>query len=396
MDGETIVSLFSLTKAMTASAIGVLLEEDGALGWDTTLKSVLPDFRHLNAAVEKDATLRELLTHRAGLSEYNSLWMQDSGRFYFDKSQTLPAFAALPVTAGIRQKYQYNNSNYAMLAAAVEKATGLTPGSFLVQKFFDPLKLTTKSVVRPDGGGDNLSEGFMALSHGSHLLTFYNSLLHAAADQFSGGTTTKDSPSKQIPSILSGYIPTGYPILLDQSYGFGWHRSQLTNSAGASGENKRLVFPMPTIACALSWRQFRYVAKLANCDAFNWMAGLLLEPILDSSEKADFETLSSNAAKRNVDMWKELHASLAKAQKPGTKPKRPKEYVRKYLNNLINWYLEVCLETDALRIVFQGDLEHRHAFRHYRDDVVTWLLTHDENAAVGRYPSTSPGPWLLN
>ncbi|KUJ24544.1 beta-lactamase/transpeptidase-like protein [Mollisia scopiformis] len=327
--------------------------------------------------------------------------------------------------------------------------SGLALGRFLDQRSLKPLGMTRMSVVHPEGEGgeENISEGYVALSDGSttrierpfagddkimfgamgvnscvkDLLTIYGVLLHAAADQFSGGTTVmKDSLFKQIQTVFSAHTPTGNPTLLNRSYGFGWHRSQLPNQVGASGENKRLILSMPIIARGTNSTTVLYhdgnstasqnwiilvpeahsaiivlTNTMANCDASNWIACMLLDTLLDSPDKNDFEDLSIIAAKKNVDMWKELHSSLEKGQKPGTTPKPLGRYVGKYWNNFGNWYLEVYLEADELRMAFQSDREYVHALRHYHNDIFTLLLMQDENAEIGRYPSTGPGPWLL-
>jgi CubicO group peptidase (beta-lactamase class C family) len=72
MDDETIVSLFSLTKAMTASAMAVLVDNE-QLAWDSTVVSVLPDFQHQSSIVQSHTTVRDFLTHQAGLGQYNAL-----------------------------------------------------------------------------------------------------------------------------------------------------------------------------------------------------------------------------------------------------------------------------------------------------------------------------------
>ncbi|KAF2791292.1 beta-lactamase/transpeptidase-like protein [Melanomma pulvis-pyrius CBS 109.77] len=108
MNEETVVSLFSLTKAMAASAVSVLVSE-GTTTFDTPLVEIIPDFRHHDPTIQSETTLRDLLTHRVGWAQYNAIWMQDQGRLYLDKNQSLITAATLPVTAGFREKFQYNN-----------------------------------------------------------------------------------------------------------------------------------------------------------------------------------------------------------------------------------------------------------------------------------------------
>lgn len=108
MDEETVVSLFSLTKAMTASAIGNLVDSEKT-SWDEKVVHAFPGFWRENETVLDKTTIRYLLTHRAGLGQYNSLWVQDFGRLYLGKQQTVFTAEKLPVTAEFRKKFQYNN-----------------------------------------------------------------------------------------------------------------------------------------------------------------------------------------------------------------------------------------------------------------------------------------------
>jgi len=123
---------------------------------------------------------------------------------------------------------------------------------------------------------------------------------------------------------------------------------------------------------------------------------MVLEGLLDSPEKHDFEAFAAASAKRIVELWQELPQKIVKRRVNGTKPKSLDEYVGKYWNDIGNWHMDVFIEKNTLNIAFQGDRKHSHAIKHHTNNIFTWLLTQDENAAVGRFTYTSPGQWLLN
>ncbi|WP_264173776.1 serine hydrolase domain-containing protein [Pseudomonas chlororaphis] len=68
MTGDTILRLASITKSMV-SAVAMRLVEQGKLSLDDTVSQWLPDFRpRLADGTQPSITLKQLLTHTAGLS----------------------------------------------------------------------------------------------------------------------------------------------------------------------------------------------------------------------------------------------------------------------------------------------------------------------------------------
>jgi CubicO group peptidase (beta-lactamase class C family) len=63
---DTRFGIASNTKAFTATAIGMLVEE-GKLQWDAPVIRYLPDFAMYDPFVTREITIRDLLVHRSGL-----------------------------------------------------------------------------------------------------------------------------------------------------------------------------------------------------------------------------------------------------------------------------------------------------------------------------------------
>ncbi|KAK3375820.1 beta-lactamase/transpeptidase-like protein [Lasiosphaeria ovina] len=429
MDQNSIDSLFSLTKFMTAAALGFLLDANGA-SWDSTLVSLVPSFRHHNATVQQETTLRDLLSHRVGLAQYSALFMQDFGRLYLDKSEILTTASALPLTAGFR-----------------ENRSPTSLGEYLMKHFFEPLGMTRTSVIRGPGGGD-ASEGYMALADSTparterpfvgddqimfgamgvnscvkDLLAFYSEALRAGADQLArGATSTEGSPFRHVPTLWSSQVPLPESSLLERSYALGLFRLQLPQPMTSSTMNSGRLPNPPVVArgsppqlalyhggnsaASQNWAillpetQSAIVVltnTMANCDAANLIGSMLLETLLDSPQKNDYEELSRIASNAGIEQWRTLHASLEKKRIIGTHPKPLASYTGKYWNHVGNFYFEVFLdECGSVAFAFQGDRTTSHSLRHYNNDVFAWTLTQDENVATGRFPYTSEGPWLL-
>jgi len=66
VDGQTLFGIASNTKAFTAPALGLLVEE-GKLEWDAPVVRYLPWFQLADPYVTRELTVRDLLVHRSGL-----------------------------------------------------------------------------------------------------------------------------------------------------------------------------------------------------------------------------------------------------------------------------------------------------------------------------------------
>lgn len=135
--------LASASKPITALAILTLFEK-GLLDLDAPVTTYLPELSY------HTVTIRHLLTHRSGLSRYMSL-----GHIHWgDKSTALSNCdmlelfvqhnPALEFTPGSR--FIYNNSNYAILAAVVEKLSGQDFGDYVHDAIFAPLGMNNSFI----------------------------------------------------------------------------------------------------------------------------------------------------------------------------------------------------------------------------------------------------------
>ena len=126
--------LASVSKQFTAAAI-LLLMEDGRLTLDDPVRQWLPALPARNAGV----TIRHLLTHGAGLIDYEDVLPEGLGRQLRD-ADVLEILAKQDWTyfppGG---DFQYSNSGYALLALIVEQASGQDYPEFLQQRIFQPL-----------------------------------------------------------------------------------------------------------------------------------------------------------------------------------------------------------------------------------------------------------------
>lgn len=124
--------LASFTKQFTAMAI-MLLAHDGNLSYDDKLARFFPEIPEWGRGI----TVRQLLTHTAGLPDYDELYTGAAQIHDDEVIKLLELQPAAMFPAGTR--WHYSNSAYVMLGVIVQKASGMSYPEFLRKRIFEPL-----------------------------------------------------------------------------------------------------------------------------------------------------------------------------------------------------------------------------------------------------------------
>jgi CubicO group peptidase (beta-lactamase class C family) len=133
---NTPFELASISKTFTATAV-LKLDQEGMLSLDEPVKLYFPDFPY------EAVTIRQLLTHRSGLPDYVFM----SNNFITDRSHYMSNEDVVnifiekkaPLLFFPNSKFEYSNSNYAILAAIITKVTGLKFQTYMHDSIFVPL-----------------------------------------------------------------------------------------------------------------------------------------------------------------------------------------------------------------------------------------------------------------
>jgi CubicO group peptidase (beta-lactamase class C family) len=132
--------LGSDTKAMTASLVGMLVEE-GKLQWEAPLAVVFPKVSALQKADLGKVTVSQLLHHTAGLPA-NLKWadLQAKARRVADQREAAleEAIRTRLITAP-GSTYLYSNTGYVLAGLVVENLTGKSWEDVMQQRLFTPL-----------------------------------------------------------------------------------------------------------------------------------------------------------------------------------------------------------------------------------------------------------------
>lgn len=133
--------LASLSKTFTAVAI-MKMVQDGQIGLDNTVKDYFPKFPY------DGVTIRSLLSHRSGLPYYQYEFdlKVRTEKIYLTNKQMMDWFgSATPAPKPLNMPdhfFTYNNTNFAVLAAIVEKVSGKSFDEYLREKILLPAGMT--------------------------------------------------------------------------------------------------------------------------------------------------------------------------------------------------------------------------------------------------------------
>jgi CubicO group peptidase (beta-lactamase class C family) len=136
VDEHTLFAVASTTKPMTATALGILVDE-GRLHWDDPVVRHLPEFRLYDARAAEELTVRDLLAHRTGLPRGDLLWWSSP----YSREEVVRRVRYLRPLWPIRTQFTYQNVMYIAAGELVESLAGTSWDEFLAERLFRPLSM---------------------------------------------------------------------------------------------------------------------------------------------------------------------------------------------------------------------------------------------------------------
>ncbi|MCL7958124.1 MAG: serine hydrolase [marine benthic group bacterium] len=146
VDEHTRFGIASNTKAFTATALALLVEEE-RLEWDAPVIRYLPWFQMWDPWVTREITVRDLLVHRSGLGlgQGDLLGWPPSDR---TREEIVRAIRWLEPVTSFRSAYAYDNVLYHVAALVIESVSGQTWEEFVRSRIVDPLGMSDTRVSR--------------------------------------------------------------------------------------------------------------------------------------------------------------------------------------------------------------------------------------------------------
>ncbi len=123
-------TLFSVTKSIVATAAGFAIDE-GLFSLDTKILPLFPEYEHCESGEWENLTVRSVLT------------MQSNKEFTFLQDMT-GNYAEMFMKAPFRKEkgFLYSNNDAHMVAAIIQKTSGMSLVDYLIPRLFQPLGIT--------------------------------------------------------------------------------------------------------------------------------------------------------------------------------------------------------------------------------------------------------------
>jgi len=384
VDANTIFGIASTTKAFTAGALGILVDEK-KVSWDAPVTKYLPWFQIEGPYITREVTVRDLLTHRTGLPRGDRLWYASG----FSRTEVLHRVRRLEPNWSFRSRYGYQNIMF-MAAGEVAAAAGGTSWDDLVrEKIFTPLGMTrTTTTIRalpamqdvsmphelrndtvyviPWRNMDNLGPAGSMNSSANDLAQWLRMQLHDGV--YAGKRVMSDSVVEEMhtPQTVIRMSDENRKLYDDthfMAYGLGWslrdyHGRLLVTHGGVIDGMRTEIGMAPEDSLA--------IVVLANLDGTNLPTALLyraLDAYMGAPER-DWSKLLLDARDKSEARSDSTRRAFEADRVANTRPSLPLgSYAGVYSDSM---YEDIEVKYDGKSLVatmgpsYTGDLSHWH------------------------------------
>ncbi len=152
VDGKTLFEIASNSKAFTAAALAMLVDE-GKLAWDDPVTKHLPEFQMYDAYVTHEMTVRDLLTHRSGLGlgAGDLLWWPTTD---FSTDEIIHKLRYIRPATSFRSSYAYDNLLYIVAGRIIAAKSGKTWGETIRERILRPVGMASTTTSLADNAGN--------------------------------------------------------------------------------------------------------------------------------------------------------------------------------------------------------------------------------------------------
>jgi CubicO group peptidase (beta-lactamase class C family) len=337
---DTLFGIGSCTKAFTATALALLVDE-GKADWDDPVRKHWPGFRLDDPLADRDVRLRDLLCHRIGLARHDLLWY----RAPWSIEESVRRMAYLPRSTSFRSTYEYNNLAYLAAGLIIGRIAKQPWHEFVRERLFKPLQMDRAVFT----SGDAQKAADHASPHGHDdkrevtIIPWYNddkqirasgSIKASACDlsrwlrfQLSGGEfdgkrlisveALQETHTPQVPVPPSAAERAAGAI--QASYGLGWHitdyRGHAVHEHGGAVDGFRariILVPRKKLGLVV-------LTNLEDMEIVNAAGNNLLDHLLDLKPRDWNAFFTEEHRKAKAAEEERLRNKLKRV--PGTKPK---------------------------------------------------------------------------
>ncbi len=395
VDENTIFGMASLTKAMTATALAILVD-DGKLHWNDRVRDHLPWFELSDPWISDRVTISDLLSHQVGIGRMTGNRL----RFMPGRDpQTIMGFLKQqPFEADFRSGYVYSNMMYMVAGLVIEAVSGMSWNDYMTEHLFQPLGMNSaRTSITQIAEQDNIAFPHQEINDEVIVIPKRNfdnvgpaaSVMASVSDMAKWMMLNLDTPGvykgqeivslEQMKAIFQPRqrIPLEDPFTEKiTSYGYGWglrhyEGYRIAQHSGATDGMTSLLVLVPEEELGI------IIASNLFCNFRPAVRNYILDAFLEIDRDKDWHDHYFNQFEKDKKEALERRAEIESKRVHGTTPTLPlKAYVGKFHHPVYD-NAEVSLD-DKGQLVMQlwdddemiADLEHWHhdTFRaHWRN-----------------------------
>jgi CubicO group peptidase (beta-lactamase class C family) len=381
VDERTLFSIASCSKAFTAAALAILVDER-KLRWEDKATKYLPTLQLYDPYVTHELTVRDLICHRSGLATFGGdlVWYNTT----HGRDEILRRLRFLKPTTSFRSAFGYQNNMFLAAGQIVPVVSGRSWEEFVRERIFKPLGMTATTSIK--SVGDNAATPHMvrddraiviapcqsdnigpaaAINAGARDMAQWLRL-QLGQGKYGEKRVYSESQARAMwsPQTIVGGVTIGPAASHLRAYALGWFVSdyhgklRVEHDGDLDGMHSKVIL-IPELKLG--------VATMTNSDTpvANIVAGRAIDAAL--GVPLEDRNATALAAKKVVDAaakraWERAVAARAK----DTKPSLPlADYAGKYTSDL---YGDVRVSEEEGRLVLHfvptpplvADLEHWH------------------------------------
>ena len=135
----------SNTKLFTAVAAGILADE-GKVDLDKSIRQYLPSIQFYNDDLNRTVTLRDMLSHRTGITRHDGIWYKSD----YTQKELFERLKYLEPSEAPRSVFLYNNMMYSGAGYSIELLSGKPWETFVRERLLTPLGMTSTTFTIAD------------------------------------------------------------------------------------------------------------------------------------------------------------------------------------------------------------------------------------------------------
>ncbi len=227
---QTQFQLASVSKQFTAVAI-MQLHEKGLINYEDPVYKYIPNFPY-----DQSITIKSLLSHSSGIPNY--VYCLDkiiNKKLPLTNTQVVDLFARYKpgINYHPNSRFNYNNSNYALLAYIVEKLSGISFREYAKRNLFAPAGMSKSFVYDPAKPElvSSAATGYTPRRKGFWQVPFDHldgvvgdkGIYSTVEDLYKWDMALNSEKLVKMSTLHEAFQPAhSFKNLLTKNYGFGW------------------------------------------------------------------------------------------------------------------------------------------------------------------------------